>query len=723
MLKKLISILLLFLTSLVQAQSIDHWETIVNAEQTWQYFLGNSEPNTNWNTLSFDDSSWLSGPGGIGYGDGDDNTIIDPVLSLYMRIDFTVVDQSAMVQAIFHADYDDAFVAYLNGVEIARANIGTVGDSPTYNTPANEFVEPRLVNGQLPAQFTISNNELNNLLNQGSNTLAIQVHNHQIESSDLSSIFYLSVGISDESFNYFPTPSWFVPSFESSNLPILIIDTDNNIEIPDEPKINAHLGIIANENGMRNSLGDPFNNYDGDIAIEIRGASSQFFDKKGYGFETRNADGSNNNVPLLGMPAENDWVLHGPYSDKSLMRNVLTYHISSQMGRYAPRTRYCELILNDQYQGIYVLVEKVKRDVNRVDISKLRVEDIEGDELTGGYIVQIDRDNDVGWTSSFLDFLYYAYHYPDPDDMAEVQRNYIRNYINSFETAVASTNFLDPEVGYQKYMDVDAFIDYWISNELAKEVDAYRLSFYMYKKKDSNGGKLHMGPVWDFNLGYGNFDYCDEAPVGWAHEFNVTCGSPHPFWISKLLGVPDIQNRIHCRWDSLRQTVLTTEKLIQYIDSTALVLEEAQERNFNRWNVLGRYIWPNSFVGDTYEEELDFMKDWLVDRLNWMDNNMLGSCIPTSTSNILNDNAIQVFPNPFEDDIHIQVNQRIDIPIQIRLYDVVGRLLSIHLLDGQTIGITSWNIEQLKLTNGVYFYEVSTGKEMLTQGKLIKKGD
>ena len=141
----------------------------------------------------------------------------------------------------------------------------------------------------------------------------------------------------------------------SSQLPIVIIDTDGS-EIPDEPKIMAYMGVIDNGPGVLNNVDDAFNAYDGYIGIELRGSSSQMYPKKQYAVETREADGSNLNVSLLGMPSENDWILNGPFSDKSLIRNVLTYTLTRQMGWYATRTRFCEVIINGDYRGLYVLM-------------------------------------------------------------------------------------------------------------------------------------------------------------------------------------------------------------------------------------------------------------------------------------------------------------------------------------------------------------------------------
>src|SRR6185295_18577145 len=166
-------------------------------------------------------------------------------------------------------------------------------------------------------------------------------------------------------------------TFSSSNLPIIVIDTHGSI-IVDDPKISADMGIIYNGPGIRNNLTDAHNNFDGKIGIEIRGSSSQMFPKKQYGIELTDVSGSSIDVSLLGMPKKDDWVLFAPYNDKSLMRDALAYKLGRDQGRYASRAKYCEVVINGVYEGIYVLFEKVKRDKNRVNIDKLDPAEITG---------------------------------------------------------------------------------------------------------------------------------------------------------------------------------------------------------------------------------------------------------------------------------------------------------------------------------------------------------
>ena len=229
-----------------------------------------------------------------------------------------------------------------------------------------------------------------------------------------------------------------------SKLPIIFINT-NGQEIPDEDRIVVDMGIIYNGEGNLNYVDDPFNNYNGKVSIEIRGSTSQCYPKKSYSFETQDEDGNNSNVSLIDLPTENDWVLYAPYSDKSLMRNVITYDLSNEFGHYAPRTKFCELVLNNEYVGIYVLIEKIKRDENRVNISKLKENDTIGDDLTGGYIIKIDAftGGGRGWGSEYSNSLNYQYHYPKYDKILPVQKEYIQDFIYQFETVMFGDNYND----------------------------------------------------------------------------------------------------------------------------------------------------------------------------------------------------------------------------------------------------------------------------------------
>lgn len=715
---KIVILLILFIPLPGNSQSIDHWEAIVLAENDWQYRMGDSEPPLTWFQLNFDDNSWLTGPGGIGYGDGDDSTIIDPTYSLYLRREFNIIDTSLISALSFYADYDDAFVAYLNGVEICRANIGVLGVAPAYNDTVYAYREALLYQGERPEVFSIDKT----LLNNGNNVLAVQVHNSSINSTDLSSIIFLLAGIEDESRHYQLTPSWFIEDFTSSNLPIFVIDTDSQT-IVDEPKILASLGVIDNGKGKINHLTDSCNGYNGIIGIEIRGCSSQCFDKKSYGFETRLADGENNNVSLLGLPEENDWIHYGPYSDKSLMRNVLSMYIGRQTGEYASRTKWCELVIDGEYMGLYVLMEKIKRDKNRVDVCNLKEKDTTGVDLTGAYIFSVDRDEGPlsGWLSPHYYKPFYRYRDPNDNEIAPQQKSYIQNYICSFEEAVKNSSSSEE---YSQYIDIPSFVNYWIATEIFKNLDNYKFSFFMYKTRDDKGGKIHFGPLWDLNLAYGNYCVDNPGPEGWSYIWAFLDFSTSP-WIIDVSEDEDIQNRINSRWFELRQDKLSTDTLLNFIDTQSALIKDAQIRNFKRWPILGTYVWPNVFIGDTYEEEINYLKTWLSARLKWLDDNMVGTGSSTggdpSAMQTTEYKLYQNYPNPFNPNTNISYDISTSADVSITIYDLSGNKVA-SIFDGyQEAGTYTLNFSSDLLTSGVYFYRLNADNWVDTKKMLFLK--
>jgi len=519
-------------------------------------------------------------------------------------------------------------------------------------------------------------------------------------------------------------------TFTSSNLPIIVINT-NGQEIVDDPKIEADMGIINNAPGLRNALTDPFTDYDGKIGIEIRGSSSQSFPKKQYGIELRDANGDGVEAPLLGMPKEEDWVLFAPYNDKSLLRDVLAYKLGRDQNRYAPRTRYCEVVLNGEYMGVYVLIEKIKRDKNRVDINKLDPEEITGDNLTGGYIIKIDKatgSGGDGWSSTFPpplrgndQLINFLYEVPKSEDIVPEQKQYIQQYVTDFETVLASTTFTDPVNGYAKYMDAGSFIDYFIINEVSKNVDGYRISTFLHKKRDSDGGKIYMGPVWDYNLGFGNANYCTSGTTdGFVLEFNEVCPDDWwliPFWWKRLHEDPAYQAQLEARWTSLRGGPLSISTIHTYIDSVATVLNaEAQQRNFERWPVLGEYVWPNYYVGPTFQSEIEWLKQWITNRLLWLDANM--SSVITGVEN--EQNQLQLFPNPFENSVTIQTHND-HLMKRLQVLDMTGREVFQTLFSEDEYQWEGKAISGNMLPKGVYILHLyNTGGILLDSRTLIK---
>ncbi|MGK0363169.1 MAG: hypothetical protein ACI85O_000213, partial [Saprospiraceae bacterium] len=473
---KHLHLLIFCLFSTVALSQIDHWETAVYADEDWRYFLGTSEPPSNWTSINFSDSNWLVGEGGIGYSDGDDNTIISSVISLYQRHTFSVIDKSKIDKIAFHADYDDGFVAYLNGIEIARSNL--TGSPPSFNTEAPDLREALMYQGGLPEVIYLNLADFSTILQDGENVLSIQTHNYDgLDSSDLTALYWLSFGITDDSDNYGETPDFFNTFILNTILPIVKINT-NGIDIPDEPSIAGEMGIIWNGENELNSIFDDPNEYFGNITIEKRGQSSlNGFPKNGYAIETKDATGlEDEDAEFLNFPPEEDWILHGPYSDKTLIRNVIAMKMANDMGQYASRTRLIELIVNDQYEGVYVFMERIKRDDNRVDIASLNPEDIAGDELTGGYIFKVDK-GEIDWFSDYDMFnnpgekLKFQYVSPSRSKILPVQEDYLQSYVDSFENALSNPNIPYGGKYYYEYMDVESFAEHFIIKELTKDVD------------------------------------------------------------------------------------------------------------------------------------------------------------------------------------------------------------------------------------------------------------
>ncbi len=378
-----------------------------------------------------------------------------------------------------------------------------------------------------------------------------------------------------------------IPWPHTSNLPIVIIDTYGRW-IPDEPKNPARMKIIYDESGGRNGLDSPHVHFEGKIGIEVRGQTLQGFPKKQYGFEFQDESGNDKDVSIFQLPAESDWVLNGPYTDKSLMRNYLAYEFSNRIGRYASRTKFVEVFLNTtgdktiqarHYVGVYLLIEKIKRGKNRVPIQSLKPTHKTSPEITGGYIIKIDKmdRNETFFNTRRGTNL--AHVYPKGHEMPHVQRAWIRDYMSVFESVLAGTHFRDPEHGYAKYIDVDSFIDHFIINELFKNTDGFRFSAYMFKDR---GGKLTMGPVWDFNLSMGNTIFYD----AWQTENWLIYTNPVPFWWDRLLSDTNFKHKLVKKWKTLRKNELATPKILGEIDRTAEYLSEAQKRNFQRWRVL-----------------------------------------------------------------------------------------------------------------------------------------
>jgi hypothetical protein len=486
----------------------------------------------------------------------------------------------------------------------------------------------------------------------------------------------------------------------TSNLPIIIINTKNGISVPDEPKVQAEMKIINNGKDKINNINDKPTDYNGLIGIELRGSSSQIWPKKPYGIELQDAKGDAVEASIFGFPKESDFTLFASYNERSLMHSMLAFKIGREMFSYASRATYVEVVLNGQYLGVYVLYEKVKRAEGRINISKLAEKDVKGDDLTGGYIVKIDKETGAklgGWRSKILNisskpnsFSYYQYEYPNT--LIPEQRAYIRAYIDSVETAINSPDFTDPKKGYRNFINTSSFVKMLILNEVSKNVDGYRISSYFYKDKNSKGGKLVCGPPWDYDFTFGMPNYCD----GWTTQnfmfrnFNTICSGDYwnvPFFWNRLMQDPTFEREVKTEYTFQRtKGILQVDKLKNYIDSLRTQLKDANVRNFQKWTVLGNFDWPNKTAPSSWEGEVNEIMPWVEGRLSWMDRewldvSLLGGILENEEE--IEGISMNVFPNPYIDKINVNFTSQKALKAKITLTDEVGRMLYSTQKDAQ----------------------------------------
>lgn len=528
-----------------------------------------------------------------------------------------------------------------------------------------------------------------------------------------------------------------------SNLPLAVVATFGQ-EINRDDRVAGVLFVIgdggdgreggdggripgAGQAGGRVRLVSPAETFSR-VWINHRGRASTRYPKRSFTVKALDEADDFRRVPILGMPKDSDWVLYAPYPDKTLMRDVLAYELSRQVGRWAPRTRYVELFVQERpgrlgredYAGVYVITERVKRDADRVNVTKLGPDDNAEPAVTGGYLfkkdhssrslgpmippgyppfeastssktgfptgpggfpadpagfqppyrgrsstsssssrssssssrstrpailtnivgapvapkrevttsrsVMIDEDGnemmisdeeedsiDTSFKTTVLTNRFY-YVDPEPDEMTTVQKTWLRRHLEDTERAISGRDFRSPDRGYAAYLDVDSFIDYHLLVEVTKNVDGFRFSTFYNKDR---GGKIKMGPLWDWNLSFGN---CN-GKQGYLPTFWLwpQLDDREYTWFRRLFEDPDFGQRYVDRWTELRAAAFATSNLVGRVDQLAAYLDEAQKRNFERWPILGMTINPNWFLADTYAGEVAWMREWIEKRLAWME--------------------------------------------------------------------------------------------------------
>ena len=519
----------------------------------------------------------------------------------------------------------------------------------------------------------------------------------------------------------------FSQDITSTNLPLVIVNTNGQI-IQDVSKVSATMKLIYNGVGKVNKPTDPANIYNGSIGIEFHGGDAKPTQQNSYSFETRDAAGLNQNVSLLGMPAENDWILLANYNDKSFIRNALAFQLFRKMGHYAPRTQTVEVIVNNEYMGIYTLTEKIKQDAGRVDISKLKTTDISGDNMTGGYIFKIDTYDDTNsWLSNFPPYkhpdqsVHYIYEDPAAIDLVTQQKNYLKTTINSFETVLYSSGFANPTTGYPAWIKMNSMIDFFIVSEVSRNMNAYRKNCYYFKNKDSKDNKIHSGPVWDFDGSFKNLvDDCSAYSAtdgsGWSYKINDCSGlkTSSNDWIVRLLEDPAFKNALYSRYTLMRTTYISNNYLNNFIDSVKNLVSEAQVRHYTKWKILDTNAGPDEVDAQpsTYQGHVDKLKSWIQTRLNWLDINVPGN--PTGVSAIESAFSCRVYPNPASDLLYLESSSLIN---EYKVFSIDG--VCVMARNGISTYSADLNITGLK--SGIYLVQIKTRDNKVVNSKFVVK--
>jgi len=459
-----------------------------------------------------------------------------------------------------------------------------------------------------------------------------------------------------------------------THLPLVVIDTFG-AEIPGRP-LNYVLGrfgsfgeylvttpegetetkvsvsVIDNSNDW-NHIDDP-PSHASLAMMRIRGNSSRFFDKPNYRIQLIHPNGENNHMPLLGMNPHFEWALHGPFLDKTLMRNYMWMNIGAEVmgpGHFVPEVRFFELILNGEYQGVYVLMETISVSPHRVALNRYR-----GGMPATSYLVRFDSRTHTPERIANT-FVTYTYRleglnsmeimYPSRSQQSDRVRSYVARSISNIDLLLYSTEIIHDPRAYERYIDVNSFVNFYLINEFIANNDLWTGSTYFHKDVR---GQIIAGPLWDFNNVMDNFFL--SVPVD---GFLLADRG----WFDRLMMCEGFTDRVIRRWHELRRGTLAEDRLIRYMEETEAWLGSAIDRNFEVWGYsfdplqvnamsrrgpthdqvtarvpvydgmslaayeAARYQTRRDMIREmnpsSFEEAQDWARDFMVERGRWMD--------------------------------------------------------------------------------------------------------
>ena len=410
------------------------------------------------------------------------------------------------------------------------------------------------------------------------------------------------------------------------DLPLIVVDA-YGAGRPGREYVDAATMVFGASAGAATSLGEA-----PAVAtrsgVRLRGNSSATFEKTPYRLEFRDNQGDDADWPVLGMPADSDWVLRGPFTDKALIRDAFVYGLGRDMGIHAPRFAFAEFYLNTDasplssadYMGVYMIVETIKNSKDRLDLKQLDEEDTALPKITGGYIFKFEwmaAEEPILECTGAAATCWNYLEVEDPDPLVPQQEAWLTQHLQQFHNLLHSPGYTDPQTGYPAWIDVGSFINQLIIYELSREMDSYVRSAYFHKDRD---GKIVAGPLWDYDLSFGVGGFFNNTQTsGWQHQ---QTRQPVPNdWFQILLRDPAFVDQVRARWRQLRQGVLSNASLNARIDSLAAPLTNAAQRNFQRWpNLTSPTVsFFQTPTAATWQGQVQVMRNWLTQRVSWLD--------------------------------------------------------------------------------------------------------
>lgn len=452
-------------------------------------------------------------------------------------------------------------------------------DNSTLNYDIYAKIEDGFIQGRLPL-----GTEIKDMVASFDHTGARVLSNDEVQlsgetSNDFSGIQNYEV-ITDEgsSGRYEVDMTYF------TGLPVLYLQIDNNLTI--DSKDSYFTGSVSMEGGRQ------FKDMNSTVMkIRGRGNSTWAHPKKPYQLKF------DEKTEMLGMPEDKKWIFLAEYSDKTLLRNKISFEMGYLSNLdWTPQSVFTEVVVNGEYSGTYHISQKVEESNHRVQL---------GDE---GYLLEIDQLERLDPDDVYFRTDAFLINIKEPDtEYNSAEFNYAKDLINKFEMTLMGTQFKDPNNGYAKYIDVDSFIDWYLISEITKNQDSRSFSSIFLNVKP--GEKIKMGPLWDFDLAFGNVNYSEcEHPTGFWVK--------HHDWYARLFEDEDFVQKVQARFLYFREN---QDFILDKIDQYAEILQYSQFENDKKWDLFGNYVWPNPVVFNSHQEEVDHLKNWYIQRMNWLD--------------------------------------------------------------------------------------------------------